>query len=108
MAETGAKNMKTGAPSQSPHPDRGKGDDSLAEITIDSVVIKGYLPAALVRLNFFELLRSRSTQRLVAQHPALRDFFRYNYVNPDGAFPVAWWNVFERNSDTRAIMTRRG
>ncbi|XP_078679500.1 uncharacterized protein LOC144915128 [Branchiostoma floridae x Branchiostoma belcheri] len=42
VAETGAKTMKTGAPSQSPHPDRGTGDDSLAVVTIDNVVIKGY------------------------------------------------------------------
>ncbi|KAI8495100.1 hypothetical protein Bbelb_270860 [Branchiostoma belcheri] len=82
---------------------RYREDDRLRKFLRKLMAI-GYLPVALVRLNFFQLLRSRSTQRLVAQHPALRDFFRYmrdNYVNPDGSFPVAWWNVFERNNDTR-------
>jgi len=62
----------------------------------------GYLPPALVRQNFRLLATSNSTQQLVARHPALLEFITYierNYLN--GQFPPAFWNVFNRNGDSR-------
>lgn len=64
----------------------------------------GYLPLALVRLNFQELQGSNSTQRLVARYPALLQFIQYlenNYIGANGNFPVQMWNVFDRDNDTR-------
>jgi len=60
------------------------------------------MPPALVRQKFRLLATSNSTQQLVAQHPALLEFIRYmeqNYLN--GQFPLAFWNVFNRNGDSR-------
>ncbi|CAH1240905.1 Hypp6187 [Branchiostoma lanceolatum] len=59
----------------------------------------GYLPVALVRLNFQELVSRDSSQRQIGRYPALRDFMRnmeLNYVNPDVTFPIRMWNVYER------------
>ncbi|XP_071840820.1 uncharacterized protein [Apostichopus japonicus] len=64
----------------------------------------GYLPLALVRLNFWELVTNNSTQCLVACYPAMQQFIQYlenNYISDNGNFPAQLWNVFHRDNDTR-------
>ena len=60
------------------------------------------MPINEVRAAFNALENAPSTQRAVQAHPALRDFLAYfenNYIN--GPFPIALWNVYHRNMDTR-------
>jgi hypothetical protein len=62
----------------------------------------GHLPVAVLRQNFQTLARSRQTRRLGNRYPSLRDFIAYldaTYIQ--GTFPVAMWNVFDRESDCR-------
>ncbi|KAL8623468.1 hypothetical protein ACOMHN_061981 [Nucella lapillus] len=64
----------------------------------------GYLPVALVQLNFNALVNRRRTRRLVAIHPDLDDFLNYvrNTYNRAGCpFPPVVWNVFDRPMDQR-------
>lgn len=64
----------------------------------------GYLPVAVVRLNFRRLVAADSTQRLMVRYPELREFVQYmenTYVSHGGNFPVQLWNVFRRDNDTR-------
>jgi hypothetical protein len=64
----------------------------------------GYLPLALVDLNFGTFLTSRTVARCCLHHPELRQFMRYlrqNYIRQNALFPTRIWNVFDRNSDTR-------
>ncbi|XP_002739538.2 uncharacterized protein LOC100377344 [Saccoglossus kowalevskii] len=64
----------------------------------------GYLPVAVVRMNFQNFVRRQSTQRLIVLYPALEDFIHYmetNYINANVTFPVHLWNVFNRDQDTR-------
>jgi hypothetical protein len=63
----------------------------------------GYLPIALVRMNFRLHSESRlSTRRLIRQYPTLERFISYMEMNYlDGNFPPAIWNVYNRDMDTR-------
>lgn len=66
------------------------------------VMALGYLPLALVQMNFNMLRTSRRTNNLVNRFPSLMDFFAYfrnTYIH--GMFPTALWNVYERNMDLR-------
>ena len=62
----------------------------------------GFLPLAIVRINFNQLWRSGTTRRLIRRFPALEDFFIYfnnNYIN--GNFPPRIWNVHNRPMEIR-------
>ena len=62
----------------------------------------GYLPLALVQINFGLLRHERTTNDLVNAYPALLDFFDYvrnTYIN--GTFPPVLWNVYNRNMNLR-------
>ena len=66
------------------------------------VMAIGYLPLALVQMNFNLLRAARRTNNLINRYPALMDFFAYvmnTYVN--GTFPPALWSVYDRNMDVR-------
>ena len=70
--------------------------------TIRKVIAIGYLPMALVRQNFLQLITSRTTRRLQRQFPELLHFFNFfeaNYLN--GIIVPQMSNVYERNMDTR-------
>ena len=69
---------------------------------IRRLMAMGYLPLALVRINFFLMFQSNTVRRLFRRQPALRqlvDYFRRNYI--DGNFRPRLWNVFERGMNTR-------
>lgn len=62
----------------------------------------GFLPLAVVRMNFVQLRNSQLTRQLIGRFPALGDFFNYfsnNYLN--GNFPPQIWNVFTRTMEIR-------
>ena len=64
----------------------------------------GYLPQALMRVNFTNLENARRTRRLAVQNPSVDDFFRYirnTYVGQAAAFPPDVWNVFNRDMSQR-------
>lgn len=66
------------------------------------VMCLGYIPLALVRVNFNLMNQSNTVRRLIRNVPGIRQFityFRRNYM--DGNFPPRLWNVFERNVDFR-------
>ena len=70
--------------------------------TLRKFMAIAYLPLRLVRHNFRLLVASRRTRRLINRYPSLMDFILYlerNYVL--GQFPVATWNVYDRDIDTR-------
>ena len=76
-------------------------DDRLKKC-IRKVMAIGYLPVALMQMNFNLLRTDRRTVRLINRYPALMDFFDYvqnTYVN--GTFPPALWNVYDRDMETR-------
>ena len=78
-----------------------RNDDHLRKV-LRQVMALGYLPRALVRMNFGLLWRSRRTQRLANHYPALREFFLYvsnTYIN--GQFGPSKWNVYQRNMSQR-------
>ena len=59
----------------------------------------GFLPLAVVRINFRIMTTSRQTRRLVRVHPELDDFIQYmehTYVGENAIFPPAVWNVYGR------------
>lgn len=72
---------------------------------IKKILAIGYLPHALVQMNFNVLVTDRRTRRLVNQYPALDEFFAYvrsTYISQQLApFPTALWNAFERDMDQR-------
>ncbi|KAL8603073.1 hypothetical protein ACOMHN_015638 [Nucella lapillus] len=51
-------------------------NDRLAGV-VRKIMALGYLPVALVKLNFNALVNRRRTRRLVAIHPNLDDFLNY-------------------------------
>ena len=62
----------------------------------------GYLPSAIVRMNFFNLKHDPNTRRLVVLFPALRNWI--NYVETTyivGNWAPRMWNVFDRNMSQR-------
>ena len=62
----------------------------------------GFLPMAIVRNNSALLYTENRTRRLFRRYPALVEFFNYmynNYIN--GNFPIALWNVCDRDMDCR-------
>lgn len=76
-------------------------DEQLKKV-IRKLMALGYLPRALVRMNFDLLRRRNSTARLMHLYPALADFFDYvsnNYIN--GQYPITLWNVYDRDMETR-------
>ncbi|KAL8561338.1 hypothetical protein ACOMHN_040416 [Nucella lapillus] len=64
----------------------------------------GYLPLAVVNMNFNNLVNARRSRRYVNRYPALVDFFAYvrnTYVRQQATFSPALWNVFDRNMSQR-------
>ena len=75
-------------------------NNRLLKKCVKNIMSLGFLPLAVVRLNFNALSVSRRTRRLFNRFPALREFFDYfrrNYL--DGNFPPCTWNVFTRTMD---------
>eukprot|EP00745_Piridium_sociabile_P008631 TRINITY_DN1585_c0_g1_i2.p1 TRINITY_DN1585_c0_g1~~TRINITY_DN1585_c0_g1_i2.p1 ORF type:complete len:414 (+),score=39.53 TRINITY_DN1585_c0_g1_i2:1105-2346(+) len=71
---------------------------------VKMIMALGYLPVALVLMNFNGLAGSRRTRRLLRRYPALRDFLDYvrtTYIQAGCLFPPPVWNVFQRNMDQR-------
>ncbi|KAL8606197.1 hypothetical protein ACOMHN_053469 [Nucella lapillus] len=78
-------------------------NDRLAGV-VQKIMALGYLPVALVQLNFNALVNRRRTRRLVAIHPDLDDFLNYvrnTYIRAGCPFPPVVWNVFDRPMDQR-------
>ena len=64
----------------------------------------GFLPLAVVRINFRLMTTARDTRRLTRAFPPLNDFVVYmehTYVGENATFPPAVWNVHRRGSDSR-------
>ena len=64
----------------------------------------GFLPLALVRMNWVNLTTSPNTQALIAAVPAIRRFINYfqrNWMNVNGVFRPSRWNVFNRPMEYR-------
>ena len=65
----------------------------------------GFLPLALVRISFQQLLHSQNTQRLIQTYPELQEFLvtylQNRYILANAQFPPADWNVFNRDMDQR-------
>lgn len=71
---------------------------------IRKVMAIGYLPLAVVHMNFTALVGARRTQRLTARYPQLADFLTYvsnTYVRHRATFPPPVWNVYDRGMDQR-------
>ena len=69
---------------------------------IRKVMAVGFLPTAIVALNFRALAARRSTQRAIQRYPALRNWLDYvdmTYINPINSFPIPSWNVYDRDMD---------
>jgi len=69
---------------------------------VKKVMALGFLPIAIVRINFDRLRLARGTRQLIREYPSLRDFLTYfknNYI--DGIFPPRVWNVFNRRMEIR-------
>ena len=69
---------------------------------IRKIMSIGYLPSAIVRMNFFNLKHDPNTRRLVVLFPALRNWI--NYVETTyivGNWAPRMWNVFDRNMSQR-------
>ncbi|MEO0687129.1 MAG: hypothetical protein AAFY76_19290 [Cyanobacteria bacterium J06649_11] len=65
----------------------------------------GFLPIAVVRMNFVRLRNSQLTRLLIGRFPALGDFFNYfsnNYLT--GNLPPQIWNVFARTIEELAYV----
>jgi hypothetical protein len=75
------------------------------EKIIRRVMAIGFLPTAVVALNFQELLNHEPrTQRAIRRHPNLRRWFMYvdrTYIMDRSDFPVPTWNAFDRDMDVR-------
>ncbi|KAL8610870.1 hypothetical protein ACOMHN_056725 [Nucella lapillus] len=65
----------------------------------------GFLPLALVRISFQQLLHSQNTQRLIQTYPELQEFLvtylQNHYILANAQFLPADWNVFNRDMDQR-------
>lgn len=75
--------------------------ESLQQL-LRKVMSLGFLPTALVRINFQLLRQARQTRRLIRRYAALIDFFDYvrnTYIA--GNFRIPLWNVYEKNMDCR-------
>jgi len=62
----------------------------------------GYLPLALVHIDFCLKFTSNTVRRLTRQFPVITQFITYfqcNYTN--GVFQPKLWNVYERDVDFR-------
>ena len=71
---------------------------------LTKVMALGYLPQALMRVNFTNLENARRTRHLAVQNPSVDDFFRYirnTYVGQAATFPADVWNVFNRDMSQR-------
>ena len=69
---------------------------------VRSVMSIGYLPSALVRMNFHSLRLDQQTRVISRQYPVLRHWLLYvenTYIN--GNWPPNVWNVFDRNMSQR-------
>ena len=69
---------------------------------IKKIMAIGYLPSALVRMNFFNLKQEQNTRRLILRFPGLRNWINYvenTYIGGNWAPRV--WNVFDRNMSQR-------
>ena len=78
-------------------------DRTLARV-IRKIMALGYLPLALVQMNFNTLVNSRCCTRLVRHYTAMDEFITYTrntYICPGSTFPPVMWNVFERDMDQR-------
>nr|XP_054757171.1 uncharacterized protein LOC129263283 [Lytechinus pictus] len=83
--------------------------DNQTQRLIRKVFALGFLPVALVGLNFRILRRSAQAQRVMALYPAVGNFFDYveaTYIN--GEFPIPTWNVFGRNMSHRTTNVVEG
>ena len=81
---------------------RGYRQDNRLKRCLKKIMSLGFLPLALLRMNYAALVARRRTRRLVETYPALEDFFNYfnrNYMN--GNFPPVTWNVFQRPMEFR-------
>lgn len=71
---------------------------------IRKVMAIAFLPLALVRANLQLLITSADWRNASQRYPALNDFMRYfvaTYMDENGNYPPAMWNVFRRNVATR-------
>ncbi|XP_049892806.1 uncharacterized protein LOC126385240 [Epinephelus moara] len=78
-------------------------DCTLAQV-ICKLMTLGYLPLALVQVNFKTLVNGRRCRRLVRHYAAMEEFITYvtnTYIHPGSTFPPVMWNVLERDMDQR-------
>lgn len=72
--------------------------------SVRMIMAIGFLPLALVRLNFQTYRGTRRIRRLIRRLPAFGDWLDYveqTYVSRTARFPPAVWNVYDRDIDTR-------
>lgn len=77
-------------------------NDRHLKLNLRKVMALGFIPLALVRLNFERLRNSRRTHRLFNRYPGLQEFYNYfrnNYIN--GNFLPRMWNVYDRAMEFR-------
>ena len=64
----------------------------------------GFLPVAVVRLNFNNLKTSQQTRNVIRVFPQVTRLFEYmerTYISANSPFPIQYWNVFNRTMNTR-------
>ena len=75
---------------------RGYRQDNRLKRCLKKMMSLGFLPLALLHMNYDALVARRHTRRLVETYPALEDFFNYFNRNcMNGNFPPVTWNVFQ-------------
>lgn len=71
---------------------------------LSKLMAVGFLPVAVVRLNFNNLKTSQQTRNLIRMFPQITRLFAYmerTYISANCPFPPQYWNVFNRTMNTR-------
>lgn len=79
-------------------------DNPMVKRLVRKLMSLGHLPLALVRINFNILCNAQATRELVNDFPGLHDLINYvrnTYMNAQGSFPPAVWNVYGRRMEQR-------
>ena len=71
---------------------------------IRKVMATGYLPLAVLAMNFDRLVAERESRRVIRRFPEVQNFigyFRRTYIGPQATFPPPTWCVSDRHMDQR-------
>ena len=71
---------------------------------VREIMALGFLPLNLLRMNWNNVQQAPNTLALLQVYPRLAQFLRYferNWMNPNGSFRPARWNVYRRRMEYR-------